>query len=376
MSDIVESTPNASQPCRRTTSLLKHILGFGVSFLLLAWLLRKADLRGVWHAIEKISFWPVLLTLSISYLTFPLRTCQLQWLLGSRDEARFPAVFRALSLGYLGNFLLPLRGGEFLKAFVLARSSGFGFTRTLSAVVLARFQDLLPILLLAGTVFWVAPLGKGIQMDLGGLLENEIAIPAKALYAALGIFALAVAAGAVFLAVLYRWQDATRKVLVGFAERLIPRIAPRLEAILDQVAAAIRVMRERRLLWGGQALALLCWTIFVFAPIPLLSTFGLSVRQALLTAIAINGLATFAHLLPSAPGALGTFHLLCLIALYLVNPNMDPDDAVAYSLIAHLLSTLGPALPGLLYLPCAWSDLRIVKHRPQPKSRETAAHET
>ena len=87
MSEIAESTPNASQPCRRTTSLLKHILGFGVSFLLLAWLLRKADLRGVWHAIEKISFWPVLLTLR-SPPHLPLRTYQLQWL-WRRDEARF-----------------------------------------------------------------------------------------------------------------------------------------------------------------------------------------------------------------------------------------------------------------------------------------------
>lgn len=375
MSDVGEKAPSAAWPSRTAKGVIKHVLGFAMSFLLLAWILYKADLRGVWDAIQRISLWPVLLTLAISYVSFPLRTLQWQWLMGNPEQARFPAAFRALSLGYLGNFLLPMRGGEFLKAFVLARSTELGFARTLSAVVLARFQDLLPILLLAMAVFWVAPLGEGIHMNLGGLLENAIIIPPKTLYAALGFFALAVAGGAVFCAMLYRWQDATHKLLVSFAQRYIPRLAPRLAAAFEQVSATVDVMGEVRLFWGGQAMAFLCWALFVLAPIPLLCSFSLSMRQASLTSVAINGLATFAHLLPSGPGALGTFHVLCLVALYLVNPGMDPDDAVAYTLIANLLSALGPALPGLFFLPGAWSDVRAAKRHTTPVSQGAPADE-
>jgi len=54
MSDVGEKAPSAAWPSRTAKGVIKHVLGFAMSFLLLAWILYKADLRGVWDAIQRI----------------------------------------------------------------------------------------------------------------------------------------------------------------------------------------------------------------------------------------------------------------------------------------------------------------------------------
>jgi len=75
-------------------------------------------------------------------------------------------------------------------------------------------------------------------------------------------------------------------------------------------------------------------------------------------------------MLPSAPGAIGTWHAFCLVAVLSVNPNIDPNTALAYTFLAHLVSTLSPALPGLLFLPTAWRDL-FSRSQPTPEIQPT-----
>ena len=100
------------------------------------------------------------------------------------------------------------------------------------------------------------------------------------------------------------------------------------------------------------------------APIPLLMAFSLGFGQACVTAVAVTGIATIAHMLPSAPGAVGTYHAFCFVAVILCNPGMDPNAVVAYAVVAHLVGALSPALPGLFFLPRAWIHLTDLRSAP------------
>ena len=62
--------------------------------------------------------------------------------------------------------------------------------------------------------------------------------------------------------------------------------------------------------------------------------------------------------LPSTPGAIGTFHALCLASIYACVPDVDPNVALAYTVVIHLIGTLGPGLPGILILPVEFQRLR------------------
>ena len=91
--------------------------------------------------------------------------------------------FRHLSIGYLFNLVWPLRLGEVVRAFLIARTLRISFLYTLLAVVLERLLD---VVLVAGALLVVAsvagiPLGGVLSVALVALLVSAAAIAAFAL---------------------------------------------------------------------------------------------------------------------------------------------------------------------------------------------------
>jgi hypothetical protein len=187
--------------------------------------------------------------------------------------------------------------------------------------------------------------------------------------------ALAATLAGVAVFVAYRWGPFVAKVLTARLGGIAPRLTGRVVGMFDAFSRGMAVVGRRRYFWGAQALAFCCWAIFAVAPVPLLTSFGLSFRQACVTAVAKTGLTTIAHLLPSAPGAIGTYHVFCFVAVILCNPSMDANAAIAYALLAHLVGTLSPALPGLVFLPRAWRGIRPLKSQLPPEQPEPALSE-
>ena len=351
----------------RKISWWKTVPGLLLSLALLVWILRGSDPSKVWGVLRTISPWLVLATAAIGYLSIPLRTVQWRWLLGNAPKAGFINVFKAICLGYLGNCVLPMRGGELVKTYVLSRNSDLPIARVLASVVLARLQDLLPILVLLAVMFTVIPLEEGINLREQALFDQPVFISKARLNQAFRLFAFCAAGAGIGLIVFYRWQDALHKRMVRVLASFSPRFAKLLDSLFSQVAAGVRVVGDARWFWGAQSLSFICWFIFAIAPVPLLLAFSLEFKQACLTALAMTGLTTFAHLIPSAPGAVGTFHALCLVALLVCNPHMDRNAAVAFTLIVHLIGTAGPALPGLVFLPQSWGQMWRIKRNGVPR---------
>ncbi|MGK5113041.1 lysylphosphatidylglycerol synthase domain-containing protein [Geodermatophilus sp. CPCC 205506] len=91
--------------------------------------------------------------------------------------------FRHLSIGYLFSLVWPLRLGEVVRAFLIARTLRISFLYTLLAVVLERLLD---VVLVAGALLVVAaladiPLGGVLSVALVALLVSAAAITAFAL---------------------------------------------------------------------------------------------------------------------------------------------------------------------------------------------------
>ena len=348
------------------TAWWKMLPGLVLSLVLLLWIFRGSDLGKVWGVIRTISPWLVLATVAISYLSIPLRVVQWRWLLGNPREAGFTSVLKAICLGYLGNCILPMRGGELVRTYVLSRNSDLPIARVLASVVLTRLQDLLPILVLLVVMFTVVPLDDSIDLSEQGLFEEPVFISKVQLNVAFRVLAFSATGAGVGLVLFYRWQDALRKRMVRVLASVSPRFAKLLDSLFSQVADAVRVVGNARWFLGAQGLSFVCWIIFAIAPVPLLMAFSLDLSQACITALTMTGLTTFAHLLPSAPGAVGTFDALCVVAVLVCNPHMDRNAALAFTLVVHLIGTVGPALPGLVFLPQSWGQLWRIRRNGVP----------
>src|SRR6185503_20145736 len=75
------------------------------------------------------------------------RTVRWQWLLKPLGEVAFWPACRALVIGITGNTVLPARAGEFLRAYVLGRSTGLSKTGIFATLVVERIFDGLTVLL-------------------------------------------------------------------------------------------------------------------------------------------------------------------------------------------------------------------------------------
>jgi len=322
-------------------------LGVVLSLALLWWLFRGVHPGQFIAALHSVSPWAIMASLGIVYLTLPLRAIQWQWLLGKPSSVGFWSAFKATCLGHLGNFLLPARGGEVLRAYLLARDSKLSFARIVPSVVLARIQDLPPILVLL-----LVCLNFGALSTLAlGHSDNAVEQVELSIGTLVTRLAFVVAAAVVCLALAYAFQHEVLRMIGRVAHRVSGRFGALIEKTSADVTNALEVVGNFRYFMGAQLISMLCWAIFAVAAIPILIAFKFSLEQAVLIGIAQTAITSLTFVLPSAPGAIGTFHALCVAALYACVPSVDKDTAVAYAVVAHLVGTLGPGLPGVVLIP-------------------------
>jgi hypothetical protein len=297
-----------------------------------------------------IGWAPALLTTLIGYLALPLRAMQWRLLLPPDIRPTWRAAFKALCLGHLGNFLLPMKGGEFVRAWALARMAPTPAPAAFVSVALVRAQDLLPVAAVIFAASLLAPWGHAAEGASRPAIEQ-----ADAVLVAGGLAALLAISAALLWALGRNRERLAAAARVALAW-LPVSVGDWLRRTLASLTRGLTGPR-RADLWRAQALAALCWVVFLLAAVPLLRAIGAEWGELLPASVVVTGLTTVAHLLPSAPAALGTYHAVALWALRLCLPGLDYEAALAYALTAHLIGTLSPALPGIPVAAMAWRGL-------------------
>ena len=229
-------------------------------------------------------------------------------------------LFGGVVVGYMGNNLLPLRAGELVRTYYLARKRGFPYAGVFSTVVIERTTDVVVLgLLLAG----------GLAAGLGGL------DPARGREALLVMAALvlAIAAGVFGLRVFgRRWKDGG-----GF----LGRVAPHLEHFVGPLRAIGSVPTAATVL----GLGILAWLANWLSMLVLLR--GVAYHGSPLTvSLVLLLLVNLGVLIPSSPGALGVMQLAFFAALGSFGVPKAEALAVSFIYQASIFAfTLGVGLP-------------------------------
>lgn len=356
--DVTVSESAAQAPAvkgrgKRYASPLGLLIGLG----LIWWLFRGVDVRGVAAALRSSSLIAVLIALAIVYVTLPLRALQWLLLLGQPRDARFGAALKAICLGHLGNLVLPARAGEVVRTYSLSRASKLSFSSVLPSALLARVMDIPAILgLLLAAVYLGLP--RTLSYGSGGPEAAAVSVNASSLAARLAELILIMIA---LLLIAYGLRRKLLAVCRAAGERIPGRVGTILSSGATDAVAALSIVGRPRYLLGAQVVSGVCWLLFVTASVPLLLAFGFTRDQAVLIAIVQTAVTSLTFVLPSTPGSIGTFHALCVAALYACVPTVDRDTALAYAVVAHAVGALGPAVPGLLLAPAFVAEMRVLR---------------
>jgi uncharacterized protein (TIRG00374 family) len=271
----------------------------------------------------------VLLGLSLPAHLWALQLRAQRWRVLARGVADFDtaAGLRATAVGFMVNNLLPLRVGELVRAWWLAREIRASGSALLGTVILERVIDAVFLLALASFLIG-SEVGRGL------------------------LFAAAAAPLAVTFA-LRRWPDAAVSLVRRVSSRVLsPARSERLAGVVAAVAAGVAALRGRgdlarvalatALLWGVAAV-IPFWAAFLALSVDLGGAVA-ELRAAFITLVWVGA----AVALPSAPGFFGTYHAACVVAL---TPLGVPRElALAVGTLAHAVFWVGTTTFGLVAL--------------------------
>ena len=304
---------------------LRVAVGFGVSLLIVAFLLWEIDVGRVVAVLGRSRAQLLPLILLPFAVDLSLRTVRWHVLLAREPRPAYRGTFAYLVIGYLANNILPMRLGELVRAHLLGTREGVGRSRALGSIAMERTLDVIA----AAALGAVAGAASGIH---------------GAIVVTLAFIALAASGLVAVIALLP--HELVRRAIDGLVVRapagLLARIADIagrfLHALLD-AAAPGRVL-------AALVLSVAAWlaTSGLFAVTA--ASLGISLSPAGLVAVAVA--ANLGAALPSAPAGIGPFEFgVVVIATAL---GVDAPTALAFGILSHVCTVVPVSLAGGLEL--------------------------
>lgn len=310
------------------------VLGLVLSVGLLWWALRDVAPAELLYHLSRANVWWLLAATAAATFTFVLRAARWRVLLRPTvAELAFRPPFAAVCIGFMANNLLPLRLGEFARAYSLTRVAPVGLSATFASLVVERLFDALVL-----TVF-LAP-----ALLVPGAEEVTAFSVRQALVLVLGL----VVGALLVLGVLVRFPSGFLRLAERWAHRLFPeKAADRLIGIFASFIAGLGALRHAHVFARAIGWSFLIWAWNAFSFYLGFLAFSI-VRPGFSGALLLQSLIGFAVSIPSSPGFFGPFEAAARVALslYDVNPALIISFAAGY----HILTFLPVTVMGLWYM--------------------------
>ena len=227
-------------------------------------------------------------------------------------------LFKGIVVGFFGNYILPVRMGEPLRAYITGKFTNYSGTKLFPTIVVERFIDMI--------AFFVFILIVSIFIPFGNQLKFlQFLIPLFVVILLVGII------------IYYKYKekiqeyvDSKDSVLYNFLSKL------------NVGFSSLFKVKQPLLIF---LLSLTIWALY-----GLLFYFGLmafSVKSAITIASFLLVTTTFAISIPAAPGYVGTYHSAVIITMGMF--GIEKSVASPISVMLHLIGLIPTAILGITF---------------------------
>ena len=302
---------------------------------LLAWFLRGTNLGEVWNQVRQVRAELLVLSLLMVCVSFLARTIRWRYLLNPIGDTRFRTVFRSTIIGFGALGLLPVRVGDVIRPYLLARQERLPVTSVFATIVMERVLDLVAVLALLALYVW----GFTGESNLSPRLLNSIKFSAT----------IAAAGAAVLLAIM--WILATHPERIGGFAATLARVLPgklshRVGNLASTFSSGFAATRDARQLVMALVWSFAVWIAIAAQAWAVTTAFGIAMSFTgafLLQSILVIGVAV------PTPGGVGSFHEAYRLGVTTFFGAAN-DRAVAAAIVTHLISFIPPVLGGILFM--------------------------
>ncbi len=322
---------------------------FGVAaslaaFLVVLWKIRLGEVVDI---LSKGNYLYLLLAGPVLVLGVSARAYGWRTLMG--EEVSFSRAFRALNVGYLLNNLLPLRLGEFGRAYLVSRKQKLTGSQALSSVAVEHLMDLI-----AGSVILV------------GTLSCAFSAP-------WATWVLRTTTGFIMVAYTMFFLLAKSKVrFITFLNRVFKSLPfLRADGWMGQIESFIdglKVLSDYRRLSLAAFWYMMFWCCGVLQVWLLLKIF--IAEASFMTSSFVLAVGALSAALPSSPGSLGVYEAAVVTAL--VACRYPQSTALSCAAVSHALIFALTCLLGGLALSWEGESLAGIARHSKPPLSDTA----
>jgi uncharacterized protein (TIRG00374 family) len=315
---------------------VRTALGVFLSALLLWYTMKGTSVSAVWAVLSKSSIPLWIACMIFATAIFPLRARRWQALLAPvYGRLPFGSLWEATAIGMMATNILPLRAGEFARAFALSRAEPqVKFTAAFASVAVDRLFDGTVVLLL----MLLATLDPAFpsQQPIG---DHTLAFYLKPT----AIFLALVLAGLMLFVIM---PDRVFAISDAIMRRVAPRFEPKVRGLLEGFVSGLHVLRSPKLLAEVFFWTVLHWLCNAFAF--WLGFQALHLSAPLSAGLLIQGLVAIGVSVPSTPGFFGPFEFFGKAGLAVY--GVGSASAVGWVLGFHVLSFIPITIMGVWYL--------------------------
>jgi len=314
-------------------------LGVVISGGLLWWFFHDVDLEGLGRGFAQANYFILVwwvVPLAVSYM---LRIWRWKLFLDSIHPVKFLNAASGTMIGFMANGLLPLRAGELIRPYVVARNSGYKYSSALATVIFVRILDGLVIMAIFIWMIFLFPFG--------GMVKTGLAIAVGAVYVT----------GCLALVFLYYRRDRVAGILSLPARLFGKKTREKVRSFFIGFGDGLHIFNHKGRLWAAVGLSFAIWGTAVLSYVPIIQAMPFAELTPWFAAPFTLAYVCLGVVFPSAPGFLGIFEQFgylglttCAPAIVGVYGEAGKGMAGAFAILLHVTQVLPYIVVGLIFL--------------------------
>ncbi|MDD5360881.1 MAG: lysylphosphatidylglycerol synthase transmembrane domain-containing protein [Ignavibacteria bacterium] len=243
------------------------------------------------------------------------------------------SLFPPVMIGYMMNAIIP-RGGEVARPVITAQKEGISRAASFGTIIVERIFDMLSMFVMFGfcLFFFRQKISDSFPYD----------IEMISLYCSLGIIAFVLV-----IVVMLLNLEKTELIVEKLTKKFLPgKYQDKIHKIFISLISGFLFIKHPKSYFKIFITTALIWIFYAVSSY--LAFFAFDIKLGFLDANLIVVLSSFAMTLPLPGNSAGTVYLFlktALVSIYGVNPEV----AIGYAIVTHLLNVLGILISGFYY---------------------------
>ncbi|HON56019.1 MAG TPA: lysylphosphatidylglycerol synthase transmembrane domain-containing protein [bacterium] len=359
----------------------KLIFGILISIFFIYLSMKNVDFIEVWKSFKHVNFLYYLLIAPLYLSVYYLKTLRWKILLHPLKKISFRNLYPIIWISFMLLIILPARLGEFARAYLIGDKEKISKTSAFSTVVIERILDGCASILLFLIAVIISPqsalakitfenmpaLSRTSEFLFGFFFEIaknsnntiDLSFPIINLVYLVSIFYIA---ALMFVVLLKIFKTHTIAITLKFLFFLPKKIKQKVEKILLSFIQGLEVFSNFKSLLNSILYSLLIWFICGLYTYLMVLSFGIKIDFYI--AFIILGFTIIGVMIPAAPGFIGTYHYMTMIAFKyysIANSNL----AASFAWVSWAIGTLPIILGGLYYLKKEKLTIKSIKEHSQ-----------